>query len=154
MRNIYITITLSLFFTMLISCKKNNLSVGEYALAVNVAIPLLSGDTTILSESTTVRIVESNKSEAELLSGNFLSILHINKRNMSGSCKIELSAPIGVTRRYDPLNFEGTIEKECGKYYISGEFDAVYKWTALSSAGEFSSDSTTLSGKISIFPKD
>lgn len=153
-RNLNILTTLGLFVVLLLSCKKNNLAVGEYALAVNITVPLLSGDSTTLSESTTVRIVESNKSEAELLSGGFLSILQINKRIISGSCKIELSAPQGVTRRYDPMNINGVIEKECGKYYISGDFDAVYKWTAVNSTGDFSSDSTTVSGKISIFPKN
>lgn len=59
-----------------------------------------------------------------------------DKKSISGSMKLELSAPLGVFRYYDPINISGTIEKHCDGYKISGDFEAVFIAKSMNISGE------------------
>ena len=136
------------------SCKKNKPPVGDYVLATNWTIPLLSGDSTAASESTTVRIIESSKSEIKISYDFSHYQLSKDNRNISGSFKVRLSAPDGVYRYYDPININGKWDKQCGNYQITGDFDATYRWKYMNDEGEVVSGSSPLSGQFSIFAQE
>lgn len=143
-----------LFSNILFGCYKEKTPQGEYLLATSWTSPLPSGDSTLLFENASLSIIESNKTSIKVLSFAYFSELVKDKNVVTGSMKVELNAPLGIVRYYDPINISGTIVKHCDGYRIKGDFDAIHIGQIMNSEGEVITTTTPLSGQFSIFPKE
>lgn len=147
-------IILFLIANLLQGCYKEKTPEGEYVLATSWTSPLSSGDSTLSLENASISIIESDKTAIKVLSFVYLSELVKDKNMVTGSMKVELNAPVGIFRYYDPIHISGTIEKYCDGYRISGDFDAIYTAQSMNNEGEVVTWTSSRSGQFSIFPKN